>query len=886
MTNQAITGSEALAYGALEAGVQFATGYPGSPSTATMDALLRLGAQQARVEWAINEKSAFDAAFGASLAGVPSLICLKSVGLNVALDSLMVSNLAGSNGGLVLLVGDDPGGWGSQNEEDSRPLVAAAEVPLLEPTSPAEARNVMVEAFDLSRRFCLPAVVRITRALSVDQVSLSPPLRPAPSRQPASFQRRPERYNVLPIDVVKFHQQLQTTLGQIQTQFEISPSNGEQGTGRKGVIASGYAYHKLLDILSDEIPPELRLLGLTHLHPLPSNRISSFLRQLDAALVIEETQPYVETRVQAIAQRAALTLPIYGRSSGHLPGAGELAPAHLALALTSLLPDALPSHLLKQAGRCPAGSHSAAIVPTSPFLMAYLSVMERHGGRDAFVVTGETGCMVRSQLPPYELLDVKYGMGSSIGLAAGLCRTDITQKVIALTGDSAFLHSGLGQLIDAAQAGIQLLVILLANQTTSLSGGQPHPATGYDAQGRTREPIDLATLVRAVGPDLVRVVDPEDTQGTEAAIEEGLLASGLSVVISSAPALTGSRSMPSGYHWRNARPGLAALIPILVLVSMMAGACGSATPAAPAENDASEHARTESLGPVSLGEAEKLQVVATTNIVADVVASVGGDRIELDTLMDIGVDPHSYVPTPAHTAAIHDAHVVFANGAGLEDSLEEMFDSAGGDAVQVHVSHGLEHMVAQGSEDEAGHDHEHGHGEGEVDPHVWFDVQNIIHWVSQIEEALSSLDPDNAEYYAENAQAYVQELEDLDAWVQEQVATIPQANRKLVTSHPSFGYLSERYGLEQVGAVYPISPSSEPSAQDIAALEDAIRAFDVPAVFTESTINPKLAAQVAADTGVHLVSLYTGSLGTEGSGAETYILMMRYDVAAIVDALK
>ena len=139
MTDQEITGSEALAYGALEAGVQFATGYPGSPSTATMDALLRLSTEPAHVEWAINEKSAFDAAFGASLAGVRSLVCLKSVGLNVALDSLMVSNLSGGDGGLVVLVGDDPGGWGSQNEEDSRPLVAAAEVPLLEPTTPAGA---------------------------------------------------------------------------------------------------------------------------------------------------------------------------------------------------------------------------------------------------------------------------------------------------------------------------------------------------------------------------------------------------------------------------------------------------------------------------------------------------------------------------------------------------------------------------------------------------------------------------------------------------------------------------------------------------------------------------------------------------------------------------
>jgi indolepyruvate ferredoxin oxidoreductase alpha subunit len=286
-----------------------------------------------------------------------------------------------------------------------------------------------------------------------------------------------------------------------------------------------------MGVLSGDIPPELRVLRLTHLHPLPADRISTFLRKLDAALVIEETQPYVEKEVQALAQRASLTLPIYGRSSGHLPGPGELAPAHLFQALTSILPNAKQPLQPKVDRAMPSRQPLCSDCPYIPTFDALLAVMEHHGGRDAFVVTGETGCMVRSQLPPYELLDVKYGMGSSIGLAAGLCRAGISQRVVALSGDSAFLHSGLGQLIDAAQADIQLLVILLANQTTSLSGGQPHPATGHDVLGRPRQPVDLVALVRATGPDLVRVVDPIDPQITEAAIEEGLRANGVSVII-------------------------------------------------------------------------------------------------------------------------------------------------------------------------------------------------------------------------------------------------------------------------------------------------------------------------------------------------------------------
>jgi ABC-type Zn uptake system ZnuABC Zn-binding protein ZnuA len=327
------------------------------------------------------------------------------------------------------------------------------------------------------------------------------------------------------------------------------------------------------------------------------------------------------------------------------------------------------------------------------------------------------------------------------------------------------------------------------------------------------------------------------------------------------------------------RQRLLAWFGVAVLLSGMLVACGSQPEPDQAQDPAQLYA-------ISLSTGEKLSVIATTNIVGDVVRQVGGDQIALITLMGIGIDPHSYVPTPSDSAAIHDAHVVFASGAGLESDLEQSFESAGGDAVRVYLSDGLRHRLTEGSfeEEDAGHEHEH--DEGEVDPHVWFDVRNAIHWVEMIEQVLSALDPANAAAYQANAATYTQELKELDAWVVEQVAAIPQANRKLVTNHPSFGYLAGRYGLEQVGAVYPVSPSAEPSAREIALLEDTIREYGVPAVFGESTVNPKLAQQVADDTGVELVALYSGSLGEPGSGAETYVLLIRYNVGAIVNALK
>jgi indolepyruvate ferredoxin oxidoreductase alpha subunit len=325
-------------------------------------------------------------------------------------------------------------------------------------------------------------------------------------------------------------------MARVETEFEQSPSNREEGNGSKGIIAAGHTYRKLGALLAEAGNPAVQVLGISTLHPLPTKRVMSFLRKIDAALILEETAPYIESQVQALAQRTGLTLPIYGRSSKHLPAAGEIFAAEIGSALRRLLPDWPWPPFAASKRPMPSRQPLCEDCPYIPLMEALLGVMERHGGRDAFVVTGETGCMVRAQLAPWQILDVKYGMGSSIGLAAGMARAGIPQRLIALSGDSALIHSGLQQLIDAGLSGVDLLVIVLANQTTALSGGQPHPATDHDARGQTRESVDLVALLKAAGPadsgsGRVRVIDPEDTQETRAALEEGLLRSGVNIVV-------------------------------------------------------------------------------------------------------------------------------------------------------------------------------------------------------------------------------------------------------------------------------------------------------------------------------------------------------------------
>lgn len=287
------------------------------------------------------------------------------------------------------------------------------------------------------------------------------------------------------------------------------------------------------------------------------------------------------------------------------------------------------------------------------------------------------------------------------------------------------------------------------------------------------------------------------------------------------------------------------------------------------------------LSAVTLGEGERLQVVATTSIVGDVVQNVGGGLIDLSVLMPAGTDPHSFEPTPQDVAAVADAHVVFANGAGLEEFLEPLLESADENATVVPVSYGIELLQLQGGGEEEHDQH------GGVDPHVWFDPNNVAVWALNIAHVLSTLDPNNAGVYEENAAAYTVELERLDSWIREQLAQVPEENRKLVTDHASFSYFAQRYGFEQVGSVLPgYSTLAESSAQELAELEDAIIQADVKAVFVGLTVNPDLAQRVADDTGTRLVFLYTGSLSEPGGPADNYLAFMRYNVSAIAEALR
>ena len=373
-----------------------------------------------------------------------------------------------------------------------------------------------------------------------------------------------------------------------------------------------------------------------------------------------------------------------------------------------------------------------------------------------------------------------------------------------------------------------------------------------------------------------------------------------------------------------------ALVSMIALVSIfwIAG-CVGAPPSAPdeaaglpdGEREQSEDTHLDeqalpAMVAVELEDGQRLQVVASTNIIADVVAQVGGDQIDLVGLIPVGADPHSFEPRPQDLVALNEAHVIFVNGLGLEEPLEPLLENLDGDGVVVSVNTGVEtrqlgdeetdHAHEEGDHadegehtDEAEHaeeethaeagdhaDAEHAHAHGDIDPHTWFSIDAVTKWVDNVETALSALDPANAATYADNAAAYRAELAALDAELADQLAVLPVEQRKLVTDHDSLGYLADAYDFEVVGTVIPsLSTLAAPSAAQLALLQEQIREEDAKAVFVGTTVNPNLAEQLAADTGIAVVPIYTGSLSDPDGPAGSYVEFMRYAVAAIVEAL-
>jgi indolepyruvate ferredoxin oxidoreductase alpha subunit len=546
---QRVNGEQALARGAIRAGVRVVAGYPGSPSTGVLTGLLSVADEHGiYVEWSVNEKVAFEVCWGAAISGLRSLLCVKGVGLNVALDTVMAVNLAGTRAGCVLVVGDDPSAYRSQNEQDSRLLGQFTELPMIEATRVAHGCGMMEYAFELSERIEMPVIVREVRSFAFTTADVLLPSAegpPATDAADVALERTQRRWIASTSNVIPRHRQLHEKLDGVEGEFSRSPFNCVAGEGTVGILSAGFCGSKVdaaLDAM--ELPANIARLDLATLLPMPSDIVVPFLDPLDRVLIVEEIEPYVEMRVKAMAHDAGVKVEVCGKQSGHLPREGELLAAQIAEAIATFLGTTPPADLpstpfsappLKPSLVPPVSDGLCEGCPYDPTFRALGAALEDVGARG--VIVADPGCAVRLMVPPLEMLDVKMAMGSCVGIAAGIARSNPEARVIACPGDSGFFHSALLGLANAAYNRVRMIVLVLDNLTTALSGCQPSPTTGRTAAGVDGAPLLPEKFADALNIDLVRVFDPSDPLATRGAFADALAHDDLSLLVMRSPCI-------------------------------------------------------------------------------------------------------------------------------------------------------------------------------------------------------------------------------------------------------------------------------------------------------------------------------------------------------------
>lgn len=515
-----LSGNEAIAQGAWEAGVAVGVGYPGTPSTEVLENLVRTTGVSC--EWAPNEKVALEVAIGASLAGVRAIATMKHVGLNVASDALMTLAYTGVGGGLVVVVADDPGMHSSQNEQDSRRWGPFGKVVVLEPSDSAEARRMTSEAFSLSERLDMPVLVRTTTRLAHSKGLVEVGERAEAA--PAPYRTSRAKWVMMPGAARGRRQDLERRLAAARTEsgsdtFAVTEMRGTE----VGVITAGVTYHHVREAL-----PQASTLKLGMTFPLPEERIRDFAAAVERLYVIEELDPYIADAVRAMG----ITL-----QTTSIPALGELSPSVISQAFGMEAP-ALREPMTGLPARPPM------LCPGCPHRGVFRALREM----DA-VVTGDIGCYTLGALPPLGAMDSCVCMGASIGMAHGfaLAQQGGDRPVVAVIGDSTFAHSGLTGLLNSVYNGGSETIVILDNRITAMTGHQDNPFTGRTLSGGPAPDVDLEAVVRALGVTDVRVVDPNLLRPTEKAIREATDAPGVSVVIARAPCVLVTRERNEPY---------------------------------------------------------------------------------------------------------------------------------------------------------------------------------------------------------------------------------------------------------------------------------------------------------------------------------------------------
>ena len=513
-----LSGNEAVARGAWEAGVKVAAAYPGTPSTEILENLARY--PNVYAEWSPNEKVAVDVAVGAAYAGRRALATMKHVGVNVAADSVFYASMTGMEAGLVIVTADDPAMHSSQNEQDNRRYSKFARIPCLEPSDSQEAKEMVGVAFDISEQFDTPVFLRLTTRVchssTVVELTEDAETLIAQGKPPLDkFPRNPAKYIMIPGHARKRHPVIEERIRLLADFAETFAFNRvEWGDTSLGIVTCGVAYQ-----YAKEVFPQASILRLGMTYPLPPRLIHEFAAAVGRLIVIEELDPFLEEEIKlmGVACEGKSIFPIYDEFDPRVVRESAVK--------AGLLPEAAHVPLL-ELDKPPVPPRPPVLCPGCPHrgVFQVLSKMR-------LPVAGDIGCYTLALLPPLSAVHTCGCMGASIGVAHGAAQAGIGERMVAVIGDSTFFHTGLPALVNVAYNRSNVITVILDNRTTGMTGHQQNPGTGHTLQMQETPPIELEPLVRALGFERVVTVDAYDVKAVDAALKEFVKADGPSVLI-------------------------------------------------------------------------------------------------------------------------------------------------------------------------------------------------------------------------------------------------------------------------------------------------------------------------------------------------------------------
>ena len=503
MNKKLLMGNEAIAQGLIEAGCQLATAYPGTPSTEVLQAVIDNrdeAVDPLHIEWSVNEKVAFEVALAGSYTGKRAATVMKQVGLNVAADPFMRTAYLGVKGGMLTIVADDPGPHSSQNEQDSRLFCLQGRVPILDPASPAEARQLVPLAFELSEKYELNMVLRPTTHICHSRQNVVP-AQPETHGRTADFQRDPTRWAATPAFLPALHRKLNEKLAQIAREPAVQPRliAGNGSKPRTALVASGIVYGHLVDLLTDlDLHGKVDLFQVVMPYPLNPEFIARLQADYDRLLILEETYPVIELQ---LGHPGAV-----GKQSGLVPREGELTPDVVSQALARLLGLEPPAESpAERRGQRPS------LCPGCPHRAAFYSIKQTF---PQGIFPSDIGCYTLGM--NLGAVNTVHCMGACISQGAGFYQAYLQDgevpPIVVTIGDSTFFHSGIPALINAVIQQARIIVVILDNATTAMTGGQPVPHMGVAAGGAATRAVAIEPLVKACGVDFVEVCDPYDQQ--------------------------------------------------------------------------------------------------------------------------------------------------------------------------------------------------------------------------------------------------------------------------------------------------------------------------------------------------------------------------------------